>query len=68
MAETLTTLEDTPTTAGELAAQGIPADVGAAGEALTRGDFLDPALRERLEAEYEHARAVLDRVSEELER
>jgi (p)ppGpp synthase/HD superfamily hydrolase len=90
-------LEDTQTTATDLAAQGIPATVVAAVEALTRGDgeqpddyyarvaanslalkvkradiadnadperlaALDPAIRERLTAKYDHARVVLDQL------
>lgn len=91
-------LEDTQTTAADLAAQGVPATVVAAVEALTRreGDLpddyyarvaanplalrvkradiadntdperlaqLDPALRERLTAKYDHARAVLNQLA-----
>jgi len=91
-------LEDTGTTAADLTAQGIPASVISAVEALTRRDGeapddyyarvaanplalqvkradmadntdperlarLDPALRARLEAKYDHARLVLDQLA-----
>jgi (p)ppGpp synthase/HD superfamily hydrolase len=91
-------IEDTQTTATDLAAQGIPANVVAAVEALTRGNgeppddyyarvaanplalkvkradiadnadperlaHLDPAIRERLTAKYDHARVVLGQLA-----
>jgi (p)ppGpp synthase/HD superfamily hydrolase len=91
-------LEDTVTTATDLAALGIPATVVAAVEALTRrngeapDDYyarvaanplaltvkqadiadnadpqrlaqLDPAVRQRLRAKYDHAREVLDKLA-----